>query len=231
LAVGIVWLGGSWATLSAASRTKSDQIKLVTIGFMAFVTIAQIVGGKLGWVPPRYEAYVLVLNICGVAVLYREKVNAWCERATWPRVSAFCLALLVFFAGYAVQFLATPVFSRKEYLGSYQLHQFVTEFYRRPVAVSQLGYVNYLNPDYVLDLSGLGSETARRANAEGDAPDWMTDLLASHNVDLAILDTETQMSVPGSWIRVGELYPGDSPSDPANRHFTFYARSPERVGP
>jgi hypothetical protein len=231
VALGAVWLGGAWATLFAAPRTKSDQIKLVTIGFMAFVTIAQIAGGKLGWVPPRYEAYVLALNICGVAVIYREKVNAWCERATWPRVSAICLALLLFFAGYVVQFLAIPALARKEYLGSYQLHQFVTEFYRRPVAVNQLGYVNYLNPYYVLDLSGLGSEASRQAHAAGDTPDWMTDFLASHNVDLAIVDTEIDVSVPGSWIRVGELYPGDSPFDPANRHFAFYARSAEGVGP
>ena len=123
------------------------------------------------------------------------------------------LALLIFFAGYVVQFLAIPAFARKEFLGSYQVHQFVTEFYRRPVAVDQLGYVNYLNPDYVLDLSGLGSEAARRAHAGGDSPDWMNGLLASHNVDLAIIDTDIGVNVPASWIRVGELYPGNSPSN------------------
>ena len=225
LALGIVWLGGTWATVSAAPRAKSDQIKLVTLGFMSFVTIAQLVGGKLGWAPPRYEAYVLVLNICGIAVVYREQVNAWCQRATWPRVAAISLALLVFFAGYVVQFLAIPASARKEYLGSYQVHRFVTEFYQRPVAVGQLGYVNYRNPDYVLDLGGLGSEAARRAQTEGEGPEWMTNDLARHNVDLAILDTGTGVNVPGSWIKVGELYPGDSPSDPASRHFNFYARS------
>jgi hypothetical protein len=139
--------------------------------------------------------------------------------------------LLVFFAGYAIQFLTIPALARKQALGSYQVHQFVTEFYRRPVAVNQLGYINYRNPDYVLDLSGLGSEVARRALAEGESPDWMNDLLASHNVDLAIIDTDTDMRIPNNWIRVGELYPGGSPSDPASRHYIFYARSPEAAGP
>ncbi|MBV9655038.1 MAG: hypothetical protein JOZ42_10800 [Acetobacteraceae bacterium] len=231
LAAAVVWLGAAGTRLWAETGTKSDRIKLVTLAFMAFVTIAQLTGGKLGWEPPRYEAYVLVLNMCGLAVIFREQVNAWCEHATWPRVSAICLALLLVFAGYVVQFVSIPVSARKEYLGSFQLQRFVTEFYHRPVAVNQLGYVNYRNPDYVLDLSGLGSEAARRAQAAQEGPDWMNAFLASHNIDLAIMDSGTPTAVPESWVRLADLYPGGSPADPTARYFTFYARSAGAAGP
>jgi hypothetical protein len=230
LALGVAWLGSVPARLSPDAR-ESDRIKLVTLAFMAFVTAAQLVGGKLGWNPPRYEAYVLVLNMCGLAVIFREKVNAWCEDATWRRVSALCLVLLLVFAGYVVQFVGIPASSRKDYLGSYQLQRFVTEFYRRPVAVNQLGYVNYRNPEYVLDLSGLGSEAARRAQAAEDGPDWMNAFLAGHNVDLAIMDSDTPGTVPDNWVRVAAMYPGDDPTDPTARHFVFYARSADAAGP
>ena len=163
VALAMPWLGWIWTDLGKRPLSKSDQIKLVTLAFMAFVTMTQLTGGRLDWVPPRYEAYVLVLNLCGLAVIFREKVSAWCEYATWPRVVAFCLALLMIFAGYAAQFLFIPARAEKEYEGSYQLHRFAAEFYRAPVAANLLGYINFDNPNYVLDLSGLSSETARQA--------------------------------------------------------------------
>ena len=188
VALALPWLGWIWADLWRHPLTKSDQVKLVTLAFMAFVTIAQLTAGRLGQVPPRYEAYVLALNLCGIAIIYRERVSAWCELATWPRVSAICLALLMIFAGYATQFFFLPARAEKEYEGSYQLQRFVTGFYHRPVAANLLGYIVFENSNYVLDLSGLSSETSRQARAQEQTPDWMEDLLASHNIGLALIE-------------------------------------------
>ncbi len=92
---------------------KSVQIKLVTFAFMTFVTVAQIAGGKLGWTPSRYEGYVLVLNLCGVAVIFRDQVSAWCERVTWSSVSVVAVSLLLIFAGYATQFARSRRWPRR----------------------------------------------------------------------------------------------------------------------
>ncbi len=229
VALGLAWLGRVGPGLWQAPPDKSDQVKLVTLGFMSFVTVAQLTGGKIGWVPPRYEAYVLALNLCGIAIIFREKASAWCKQATWPRVSSVCLALLLVFAGYATQFLAIPALARKEYQGPFQLHRFVSEFYRAPVAVNQIGYVNLGSPVYVLDLSGLGSEAARTARARERTPEWMDGLLASHHIGLAIIDTANDSAVPAAWIRVAELHLGSALSGDAARHFVIYARRPGDV--
>jgi len=229
VALGVAWLGRIVPNLRHGPQAKPHQVKLVTLAFMAFVTVAQLAGGKIGWVPPRYEAYVLALNLCGIAVIFREEVSAWCKQATWPRVLSLCLALLLIFAGYATQFLAIPALARKEYLGSYQLHRFVAEFYRAPVAVDQLGYVNLGNPVYVLDLSGLGSEAARIARARDHTPEWMDGLLASHGVGLAIIDAAMDTAVPAAWIMVADLRFGSALSGDEVRHIVIYARRPGDV--
>ncbi len=86
-------------------------------------------------------------------------MSAWCELATWPRVSALCLALLMIFSGYASQFFFIAARAGKEYEGSYQLHRFVTEFYNRPVAANFIGYINFENPNYVHGLVGAQLRT------------------------------------------------------------------------
>jgi len=224
VALATPWLGWIWADLWKRPPAKADQIKLVTLGFMAFVTLAQLTGGRLDWVPPRYEAYVLVLNLCGLAIIFRERVSAWCEFATWPRSVAFCLALMMVFAGYAAQFLFIPARAEKEFEGSYQLHRFALEFYRRPVAANFLGYINFENPNYVLDLSGLSSESARQSRAREQKPDWMDELMEKRGVDLAIIDSTNVTSVPKSWIKLADLRPAGLLADEAYLHYIFYVR-------
>jgi hypothetical protein len=229
VALAMPWLGWIWADLWKRPPAKSDQVKLVTLAFMAFVTMTQLTGGRLDWVPPRYEAYVLVLNLCGLAIIFRERVSAWCEFATWPRIVAFCLALLMIFSGYASQFLFIPARAGKEYEGPYQLQRFLTEFYNRPVAANFIGYINFENPNYVMDLSGLSSEPARQARTREQSPDWMDDLLASRSVGLAILDSTNGTNVPSTWTAIADLHPAGLFADDAYLHYTFYARRPSDI--
>jgi hypothetical protein len=105
----------------------------------------------------------------------------------------------------------------------------VTEFYNRPVAVNMLGYINFENPNYVLDLSGISSETARQARARQQKPDWMDDLLANHNVGLAIIDATNVTSVPTTWTLIADLHPAGLFADDPNLHYVFYARRPDDI--
>jgi hypothetical protein len=92
-----------------------------------------------------------------------------------------------------------------------------------------LGYINYENPNYVLDLSGLSSETTRRESARERTPDWMDDLLARHDIGLALMDTTSVDAVPAKWIEVADLRPNGLLSDDAYHHFVLYARRPGDV--
>jgi hypothetical protein len=224
VALGIAWLAGSSIAPSRRPLGQSNQIKLATLAFMIFVTAAQLLGGKIGSVPPRYEGYVLALNLYGLAIIYREKVSDWCTHASLLRVSGTCVAFLLIFAGYATQFVFVPTRARDEFRGPFQLHRFVTEFYRAAVATDQLGYVNYDNRSYVLDLSGIASDAARKARAENSSLQWMDTLLARHNIGLALIDTAHGSSVPSQWIDVAELVPsGEVPGEETHR-FIFFAR-------
>ncbi|MDB5397897.1 MAG: hypothetical protein JWM91_5403 [Rhodospirillales bacterium] len=221
-----VWASAKLMGPDSTAFNKEDQVKLILAFFLSFVSVAQLVGGKIASVPPRYEAYVLALNLCGIAVIYRDTVSAWCERATWSRVGVFATALVLVFAGYASQTFAVPALARKEYLGPFQLHRFVTDFYHSPVATDQLGYVNYDNPYYVLDLSGLSSEAVRRARADQHSVDWMDTLLAHRHIGLAIIDSDNVPTVPERWSEIAELKtPGGN--GPTANHILFYAARPE----
>lgn len=200
-----------------------DRPKLMAAFFMSFVSLAQLAGGKIGARPPRYEAYVLALDLCGLAVIHGEAVIAWCAGASWRRVAGFSAMLLAFFAGYVTQSAMTPSLARKEFNGPFQIHRFVTDYYRAPVASDRPGYIDFSQPYPVQDLSGLASEDARRGRLQGEGVGWMDDLLAARGIGLAIIDNGDDPAVPESWSPVAELRSGND----MLHHAVFYARRPE----
>jgi hypothetical protein len=226
VALAWIWVSRSRDRTGGLAPDRRERVKLMLAFFLTFVSLAQIAGGKLGWTPPRYEAYVLVLNLCALAVIYREAVVGWCERVNWRRAGSFAIVLLLIFAGYATQTLAVPAKVRREYLGPFQLRRFVTDFYQRPVAVDQIGYINYDNPNYVLDLSGLSSEAVRIARASQSSTGWMDDFLSNRHVGLAIIDSANTPLVPVRWTLIAELRMSGDHADAVN-HILFYARRPE----
>jgi hypothetical protein len=223
-----LWIARRWGRAeSGGTADRQDRVKTTLAFFLGFVALAQVAGGKLGWSPPRYEAYVLVLALCALPVIYRETVTVWCEQVNWRRAGAFAVALLLIFAGYATQTAAVPAKARREYLGPFQLHRFVTEFYRRAVAVDQIGYVNYGNPNYVLDLSGLSSEAIRAARASQPSSAWMDDFLGERQIGLALIDSDDTPAVPAQWTLIAELRVSGS----ATNRILFYARRREDAEP
>ncbi|MDX1696293.1 MAG: hypothetical protein R3208_21185, partial [Ketobacteraceae bacterium] len=64
----------------------------------------------------------------------------------------------VLFAGapYVVNLVTVPIASNNIYQQQYQMHRFAVEYYNKPLAVNDLGYVSYNNDNYVLDLWGAG---------------------------------------------------------------------------
>jgi hypothetical protein len=105
----------------------------------------------------------------------------------------------------------------------YQLHRFV-EAYDGPIAANDIGWVAYRNDHRVLDLWGLASPAAREARAQGD-PGWMDDLMATEDVDVAVIyDTWFGAAVPDTWIPVATLHTTPKGMTGGST-VTFYARS------
>lgn len=168
--------------------------------------VAHILFGAWGWFA-RYEDYAIATGAAGAIVLWREKLTAFLARPRLIPVAASAIALLLLGRAYVFAEVATPVASLGIYEQQYQMHRFAAEFWRRPVGVNDLGWVGYRNPNYVLDLWGLGSETARtlRANAAND-PLWLDRLVAQRGVGLVMIyDEWFAGQVPPAWRRVAEL--------------------------
>lgn len=164
-------------------------------------------GGRIGWYF-RYEmalwAFVLVLFLNALAMLACTSPHARITRL--GRKLAILVAVVAALEG-LVAGLTTPLAASNVYHQQYQMHRFITEIYRQPVAVNDLGWASYRNNDYVLDLWGLGSSQARGLRKENSDPQWMDDLAEQKQVELAMIYHHHTWfpEVPPTWIKVAEL--------------------------
>lgn len=201
----ILGLAMMFVLLAFARRTKEDDKR----GAVVFVTVAALGGhlfaGNYGWFS-RYEIYAFVLGL--LALVYLN--GAGLRRAEDRLAVKFTglLALLIWIAApYAYHTARTPGAAENIYLQQYQMHRFATEFYPRPVAVNDIGYVSYQNPNYVLDLWGLASEETRtRMQSPDFGPDDIRELAETYGVDFAMIyDSFLGHVVPDEWCRIAEL--------------------------
>jgi hypothetical protein len=195
--------------------------------------VAHILFGAWGWFA-RYEDYAVATGAAAAIVLWREPIAAFLAQPRLVPVAVAAIALLLVGRTYVAAEAATPLASLGIYEQQYQMHRFAADFYRRPVGVNDLGWVGYRNPNYVLDLWGLGSETARtlRANAAND-PGWLERLVAKHRIGLVMIyDSWFTGQIPGSWLRLGELKAAHhltAASDTVGIYATSREAAPEAV--
>ncbi|WP_229183636.1 hypothetical protein [Bradyrhizobium oropedii] len=168
---------------------------------------AHLAFGQYGWFY-RYEVYIVALAV--LALLYAVarartllSVPQW-TAATLASVGLAGLASV----GYVSAALETPLASRGIYEQHYQLRRFAQQLYDRPVAVNDLGLVAWRNPNFVLDLWGLGSERVRKAKLAGHyGPDEMAVLADQYHVGVAMIyDSWFPKGVPASWKKVAILH-------------------------
>jgi hypothetical protein len=112
----------------------------------------------------------------------------------------------------------------------FQLHRFAVDFYRRPVAVNDLGWVSYRNPQYVLDLWGLGSEAARQARLITHQPGWIDDLTRRHDVGVAMIyPSWFDGQIPQGWRLLARLHSAHPHVSSALDDVSIYATSDSAV--
>ena len=180
----------------------------------------------------RYEIYVwafallIALSLGGASI----------ERLLASRKDGRSAAGLIAISGASVVLLAfpyvnglrqVPAAATNIYEQHYQMHRFAVEFYRKPVAVNDLGYVSYKNREYVLDLWGLGSLEAMRERGRGGSAEWMSRLARRHGVELAMVYEPWFPNHPRNWIKIGELLLGHTQITPAHGAVAFYGLNDE----
>jgi len=151
----------------------------------------QLAVGQFNWFH-RYEVYAVAFTVLVAMTALVESTRVW------RSVLVAGLAAVAF--PYAQALWQTPAAASNVYQQQYQMHRFVAEFYRQPVAVNDLGWVSYRRPAgvRVLDLWGLASPEASRT-PDKDAG-WLDDMTAAHGTGLAIIYPDWyEEGAPDDW--------------------------------
>lgn len=194
------------AVAGCANWLRADRKALIV--FLAVIATigAHLAFGQYGWLN-RYEVYVMAL--AAVALLWgAAQVRPQLSALQWSLAKvALVLSLGIAAMPYVTTALVTPLAASDIYEQQYQMARFAKSFYKRAVAVNDLGLVSYGNPHYVLDLWGLGSEQVRKARTAGQyGAAEMATLAGDHDVGLVMIyDTWFPKGVPSSWTKVAVL--------------------------
>lgn len=181
--------------------SKEDRKTAYAIGGLAALGgLAHVLFGRYESMS-RYEAYVFTLVTLSGLALGREYLARRSAKA------AVILSLSVICVPYAMNTYITVAASNNIYQQQYQMHRFAVEYWKRPVAVNDLGWVSYKNPEFVLDLWGLGSEEVRNLKIRNKMNrENIESLVDRKNVKLIMIYDEWYVdAIPMSWKKVAVL--------------------------
>ncbi|HEY1121583.1 MAG TPA: hypothetical protein VGE67_08275 [Haloferula sp.] len=185
--------------------------------------------GTYGWFN-RYESYIYGATLFALFALLPLPASL---ASSWRPAHSFAVALfaLVISYPYLKALPLTPVAASNIYCQQYQMHRFATGWWKRPVAVNDLGWVSYQNDQYVLDLWGLGSHVAlqERLKNGGQSWAWAKDMAREKNVGLVMVYESWVPAKTLGWIKVGEFQLVGQCVSPASPKVAVFATSPELV--
>jgi hypothetical protein len=199
---------------------------------MAFVLLAfaagQIVFGQNGWWG-RYEIYELVGGSMMTLYLLRAPIAA--ALADPERRARFAAggaaALLVVGFPYIRLTALSPVSANNIYEQQYQMHRFIVDHVKQPVAVADLGFTSYRNDNYVFDLLGLGSEEARTAKPKSDLTSIDRFIQARGIKFVIFYQNWWLVNKPADWQCVGAIHLSRHKGSPARATMDFCVTRPQ----
>lgn len=209
------------------ARQQRPGVRLLAAA-IGITVLLHLTGGSFGGYH-RYEIYIWCYALLGTAYILRIGLT----NLLTLEGSVRFLLLATFATGiwnlpYLNGLFTIPYAANNIYEQHYQMHRFATEFYPKPVAINDLGYVAYQNDNYVLDLRGLASQEALNARAVAVDAEWIVDLSERHDVALAMIYDYWFPQRPENWELVGELHLGRKRITPAGDIVAFYATAESR---
>lgn len=204
-AIAMVLLSLWFSAVSVGKNASAGQRLLAACAALAL--LLHLLGGRIGWYF-RYEmaiwGFALVLFFPLYKAALQQQGMAVISMAA--RVVAGLIILVALLESLAV-LVTTPMAASNIYHQQYQMHRFITEVYRKPVAVNDLGWTSYRNSHYVLDLWGLGSSRARELRKGSSNAQWMDELAEEKGIELVMIYNNATWfaEVPKNWIKVAEL--------------------------
>jgi len=212
------------------NRHQQQKGQLALVGIMAIVL--HLIVGKYGWYN-RYEIYIWGFILLISIFLWGKAIaNLFGSEKRYGVLASFVVltgAFLTFSClPYIHNLYTIPLAASNVYEQHFQMHRFTVEYYNKPVAVNDLGFVAYKNDNYVLDLWGLASLEALKHRKSKEGPEWIVAMTKEKNVELAMVYTDSfRDRIPSNWIKIGTLHLGREKITPLNSEVAFYALNPE----
>lgn len=182
----------------------------------------------------RYHAPLLWVSVVAVLAMAAQVVPA---AKGWRHIALVVMTVLVALTAlpnhWWRQKYWLPIAVRNIRDEHYQLHKFVTQYYKGAVAAHDIGWVSYRNPYYVLDLAGLANEGVRKSFADGRDAAKLERFAREHKAGLAVVYDSwvPESEIPKTWVRVGALGMLGGAVSAGDAIMVFYATSPEDVAP
>lgn len=195
------------------------------LAVVALSALGHLALGKIGWMH-RYEPYLLA-SLIGAILLAATAVSGVPRKILrGTAIVAGLAAGLAYLPGLWGVYTWNP---RAIHLQQAQMARFAQDYLKVPVAVNDLGRVAWGNPDYVLDIWGLGSAEARkiRFGPVRPAPGWAAALAAEHGVRAAMIYDDWFGTAAGpDWVRTGALGVKNERGDLGGWVVALYATDP-----
>jgi hypothetical protein len=182
-------------------RTEGDR--LVTL-FGFAVGLGHLILGRFGWFG-RYHVYSMVILIIASAWSFRDLLKRFLlSGKPFGRACLLLLPLALFMLPEIGTTLKTPLASRVIFLQHGVMRRIVLQYGDR-VAVNDIGWVSYGNPNHVLDLWGLANEESRKHQLERGTG-WMQRMVESDGAGLVMIyGSIFREEIPDSWNRLAVL--------------------------
>jgi hypothetical protein len=215
------------AAMVAGAVMRRGRDRVLALGMLAVIVLAFMAGKLMGYA--RYEVYVLCAGFLAAIHLFAGEMRRGLSTGPRAAIAGGLVVLACMRLGPYVLTTA-PTAARNVHNQQYQMHRFVTECWKKSVAINDLGWVSFGNDLYVLDLYGLGNEEARIERAKAE-PGWMERLVAKHGVEAAMIYPDWFPELPPTWVRVGDLIDSGDIITPYSGTVAVYATTPAAVAP
>jgi hypothetical protein len=177
-----------------------------------------------GWLDDRYVLYAMILTAVGGLCAWAEPIQRSLGATTRVRAATMALLLVTSIGATTTAVIAwIPMSATNVWEQHGQVHRFLTEYWKRPVAVVDVGWASYRNDEFVLDLHGLASDRLRRAKAAGRFPTEVAEALREHRISLYVGYEFGRPALPRDWVRVGVIHLAGVRSTVAGESMSFVA--------
>lgn len=215
--------------LARKIKHATDKIEAKFAACVLAMLLLFLAFGRFGWYY-RYEVFIWVAAAMALMALYQTPLKSFYQKRK-PLALSIVLALS---AQHLLVTLLIPISANNIYLQQMQMARFIKDYYPKPVAVNDIGWVSVASEHYVLDLWGLANKELRDLRMSSDNPSWMDNEAKRKKVSFAMIYSGELSDangwfeeVPQNWQLLGHLTMQAMGITVSKREVAFYATSPE----